>query len=291
MEAPEADGDPMIEVPRHEIDVRSIREVDEGSVAPVVGRARMPVRAAGPNFSRSMDGAVLARMLMVDPAGLRSRTWFFARSAEQTITRRFRANGIEYGFDRHDKVAGWRAAFWWALIARDFEAMGELVEYPVERLWELGDGAFDTFQYEWVRLLQWAWRFGPKSVYESVRALDTTSKLGAQQVTDLLLRPAIDVFLCLADGDSDGFDRRLANALRLHRAFFDTETWGHDPEGVISLPLLALTCWARDLGYRTVVRSPYLPAGFIDRPDWVRSPELADELNRIESAKARLIPR
>ncbi|MEC3916127.1 immunity 49 family protein [Nocardia sp. CDC160] len=278
----------MIEIPRHAIDPRSIREVDEGSVAAVVGRVRVPPRPEGPNFSRSMDGTLLARMLMADPAALRSRTWYFARSTERTITRRFRASGIEYGFDRHDRVAGWRAAFWWTLIARDAEAMRELIEYPVDRLREYGDGAFDDFQYEWVRLLQSAWRFGPRSVAEAAWGLDTRSRVGAQRVTDLLLRPAIEVFVRLAEGDSDGFDRQLAQALRSHREFFDTATWGHDPEGVFSLPLLALSCWARDLGYRTAVRSEYLPAGFIDRPDWMYSPELADELNRIESAKARL---
>ncbi|BAW08877.1 immunity 49 family protein [Nocardia seriolae] len=290
MEAPEADGDPMIEVPRHAIDARSIREVDAGSVAAVVGRSRRPARAAGPNFSRSMDGILLARMLVADPGGLRSRTWYFARATERTVTRRFRASGIEYGFDRHDKVAGWRAGFWWALIARDFEAMGELVDYPVERLRELGDGTFDEFHYEWARLLQSAWRHGPKGAYAAARALDTTSRVGAQQVTDLLVRPAIEVFARLADGDSEGFDRQLTHALRLHRGFFDTDVWGHDPEGVFSLPLLALVCWARDLGYRTPIKSEYLPAGFIDRPDWLHSPELAGELQRIEVAKAGLTP-
>ncbi|MEU6584299.1 immunity 49 family protein [Nocardia sp. NPDC046763] len=278
----------MIEVPRHGIDARSIREVDEGSVAPVVYRSRMPVRPEGPNFSRSMDGALLATMLMSDPSAFRARTWYFAYSTEQTVTGRFRASGIESGFDKYDRVAGWRAAFWWTLVARDAEAMGELVEYPIERLREFGDGAFDDFQYEWVRLLQTAWRFGPKSVYEAAWALDTTSRVGAQRVTDLLFRPAVEVFLRLADGDSEGFDWEMTNALRLHRAFFDNDAWRNDPEGVLALPLLGLACWARDLGYRTAVRSPYLPAGFIDRPDWAISPELADELGRLAAAKARL---
>ncbi|MVU81548.1 hypothetical protein GPX89_30445 [Nocardia sp. ET3-3] len=278
----------MIEVPRHAIDARSIREVDAGSVAPIVNRSRMPARPDGPNFSRSMDGAVLARMLITDPSALRSRTWFFAHSTEQTITRRFRASGIEYGFDRHDKVSGWRAAFWWALIARDFDALGELSEYPVDRLREFGAGAFDDFHYEWVRLLQAAWRFGPKTVYQSTRALDTTTRLGADHVTALLTRPAIDLFAHLSDGDSEGFDRQLTQALHLHRTFFDTPTWSHDPEAVLSLPLLALTCWARDLGYRTPIQSPYLPPGFIDRPDWFHSQELADELSLLESARARV---
>ncbi|WP_433591270.1 immunity 49 family protein [Nocardia sp. CA-145437] len=278
----------MIEVPRHEIDAKSIREVDEGSVAPVVYRARRPVRPVGPNFSRSMDGVLLATMLLPDPAALRSRTWYFAHSTEQTVTRRFRADGIESGFDRHDKVAGWRAAFWWTLIARDAEAMAELVDYPIDRLREFGDDAFDDFQYEWVRLLQTAWRYGPKSVYEAAWALDTTSRVGAQGVTDLLFRPAVEVFIRLADGDSEGFDRELSHALRRHRAFFDNDVWRNDPEGVFSLPLLGLACWARDLGYRTAVRSEYLPAGFIDRPDWMFSPELGDELARLAAAKARL---
>ncbi|AYF76340.1 hypothetical protein D7D52_23750 [Nocardia yunnanensis] len=277
----------MIEVPRHDIDARSIREVDAGSVAPVVSLARLPARPDGPNFSRSMDGTLLARMLVTDPAAQRPRTWCFAHATEQTVTRRFRAPGIEYGFDRHGKVSGWRAAFWWALIARDVDAMGELVDYPVDRLREFGNGAFDDYHYEWAALLQQAWRYGPKTVYAATRALPVTSRLGAQQVTEFLHRPALDLFLRLADGDSEGFDWQLTQSLRLHRTFFDTPTWCHDPEAVFSLPLLALCCWARDLGYRTPLRSPYLPATFIDRPDWPHSPELADELSRVESARTR----
>ncbi|GAB2510116.1 immunity 49 family protein [Nocardia heshunensis] len=278
----------MIEVPRHDIDARSIREVDAGSVSPVVARSRQQTRPDGPNFSRSMDGILLARMLVSDPAALRSRTWYFARATEQTITRRFRASGIEYGFDRHDKVAGWRAAFWWALIARDFDAVGELAEYPIERLREFGGDAFDEFHYEWAGLLQRAWRFGPKTAHTSAYTLDTTTRVGTQQTTDLLHRPAIDVFTRLAEGDAEGFDWQLTQALRLHRMFFDTNTWAHDPEAVFSLPLLALTCWARDLGYRSTVQSPYLPAGFIDRPDWLNSHELANELSLLDSARTRL---
>ncbi|MFC9999154.1 immunity 49 family protein [Nocardia sp. NPDC127526] len=262
---------------RHEINADLLTVVDAGSVAPAIYTSPMPpVRPDGPNFARSFPGEMLAQTLIWDRFAQQGQTWFFAQMTEQTITERFRASGIEAGFDRNDKVTGWRTAFWWALIARDAEALRELTEYPVQRLRDFGDGAFDDCQYEWARILQDAWRYGPDTVADQAWALDTTSRVGAQQVLDHLVRPSIEVFTRLAAHDQAGFSWELANALRRHRAFFDRVPWCDDPEGVISLPLLGLACWAYDSGLRIEVASEYLPLGLVLRPDWMYSPELAE---------------
>ncbi|MRH89550.1 hypothetical protein GFY24_19220 [Nocardia sp. SYP-A9097] len=264
-------------VERHAIDIAAIEVVDAGSVAPVVYHVPMPeVRPEGPNFARSFGGELLARSLVWDPHATQVMTWQHARMAADTITDRFRADGITSGFDRHDRVSGWRAAFYWALIGRNSEAMAEVVAYPVARLRESGGDAFDEFQYEWVRILQEAWRHGPDELGERARGLDTTSRAGAQQPVNQLLRPSIEVFARLADGDADGFLWELGNALRMHRAFFDTDTWRHDPEGVFSLPLLGLACWASDLGLRIDIESEYLPLGFIRMPGWLQVISMGD---------------
>ncbi|MFB7724730.1 immunity 49 family protein [Nocardia sp. NPDC056100] len=265
-------------IPRHAIDVAELAIVDAGSVAPIVYHVPMPaVRPDGPNFARSFGGELLARTLIWDPHATQEMTWRYAKMAVETITDRFRAGGIESGFDNHDRVTGWRAAFFWALIARDPDAMNEIVAYPIERLRETGGNSFDEFQYEWARILQDAWKFGPEAVGERARALDTTSRVGAQDSVNGLLRPAIEVFARFADGDADGFLWELGSGLRMHRSFFDTDIWRHDPEGVFSLPLLALACWASDLGLRIDIESEYLPSGFILRPDWLLALEAVEQ--------------
>ncbi|MFE3703800.1 hypothetical protein ACFXO7_38765, partial [Nocardia tengchongensis] len=68
-----ADGDePMIEVPRHGIDAKSIREVDEGSVAPVVYRSRRRGGPGGPAVARARDGVRLAALRLPEPAAVGS---------------------------------------------------------------------------------------------------------------------------------------------------------------------------------------------------------------------------
>lgn len=254
---------------RHAVDVDAVKIVDAGSVAPVYYEIPMPaVRADGPNFSRSFGGELLGRVLIWDPAGAWPQTQDLALLTMKTVTERFRASGVEAGFDRVDKVPGWRAGFWWALIGRDAEALRELVAYPVERLRASGGDAFDEFQYEWVRLLQQAGQFGPQGLADQARSIDTTSRVGAQDSVDLLLQPVIEVFARLAAEDEDGFNYELGNALRWHRAFFDRDPWRNDPEGVLSLPLLALACWAHDLGLNIEVESEYLPVTFIHHAQW-----------------------
>ncbi|WP_067697240.1 immunity 49 family protein [Nocardia jejuensis] len=272
------DDDRVVEtVPRHDMDAFAIEAVEAGSVAPTVYRIPMPpVRADGPNFARSFGGELLARALIWDAHAVNPQSWFYAEMASRTVTDRFRAAGIESGFDRHDRVAGWRAAFWWAVIARDEDALRELASYPIERLREYGGTAFDECHYEWARILQDAWRYGPDAVTEQAWGIDTTSRLGAQSPVSQLLRPSIEVFARLAARDQNGFSWELANGLRAHRTFFDTDTWRHDPEATMSLPLLGLACWAHDLGMSIDVESEYLPLGFVYRPDWLHSPELAE---------------
>ncbi|MFE6864785.1 immunity 49 family protein [Nocardia sp. NPDC057668] len=257
-------------VPRHAIDGDAIAVVDAGSVAPIVYEIPMPkVRPDGPNFPRTFCGVMFARALVWDPAAAQLPTLDLARLTMTTLTSRFREQGITAGFDRFDRVPGWRAAFWWALIARDEQVLRELTAYPVERLRATGGTDFDDFQYDWAELLQTARVHGPEYVADRAFALEATSRVGAQRPVDLLLRPSIEVFARLASGDQDGFTWSLANALRLHRTFFEQEPWSTDPEGVIALPLLGLACWAHDRGLRVEVESEYLPTGFVHRPHWL----------------------
>lgn len=285
-----SDDGRIIEVVRHEFGP-GLRPVDEGSVAPTIYRIPMPpVRPEGPNFARSFGGEMLALSLRWDTQAWQPSTWHAADMTARTLTGRFRPRGLAAGFDRNDKVSGWRSAFWWALIARDAAAMTQLAEYPVARARRFGEDAFDEFHYEWMTILQTAWRHGPEAVADQVWQLDTTSRVGAQEVVDHLLRPSIDVFARLAARDQDGLTYELANALYMHRAFFDNDTWRDDPEGALSLPLLGIACWARDLGMRIEIDSDYLPWGFIDRPDWMRSPELAREVRAADAAAAHNQP-
>ncbi|MET9490288.1 immunity 49 family protein [Nocardia sp. NPDC006630] len=165
----------------------------------------------------------------------------------------------------------WLDAFWWARTARDDDAAEMLAGFPIDRLRDTGDGGVaDEFNYEWVAILQDAWREGPTTVAGRARSLGTTSALGAQQIVDHLLRPPMVVFDAIASNDEAGLSRALVEALMLHRSFFDSKEWRHDPAGFVSIPLLGLSCWAHDLGMRIDVESEYIPKGFIENPDWIR---------------------
>ncbi|MFE3192749.1 immunity 49 family protein [Nocardia sp. NPDC059240] len=171
----------------------------------------------------------------------------------------------------------WLFAFCWARIARDDDAAGILARYPMSRLRATGDGGLsDEFNHDWVGILQKAWLEGPVSVADRTPALDTTSEFGAQRIVDHLLRPPMEVFDAIASNDTTRFNRELANALELHRSFFDSTEWRNDPAGFVSIPLLGLACWAHDTHMRLEVESEYIPAYFIEAPDWMSDLDQAE---------------
>ncbi|WP_040863320.1 immunity 49 family protein [Nocardia niigatensis] len=278
-------------VPRHAIDAKTFEgRADEyrgylGDHIP-----RLPERPDNLFFVETLARALLGVLLIEDPTADSTATLEAAQLAEQAATGLFRVvdgfvtgerDSVDLGFggeayrvptgpNQAADTGRWLTAFWWATVARDTEAGDMLARYPVERLRDTGDGGVaDEFQYEWVDLLQTAWRDDLGSLADRAKSLDTTSKIGAQTVIDHLIKPTIDVFTAIAADDEKVFAKELAKALKRHRKYFDTAKRRGGPDGFVSVPLLALTCWAHDRGMRIDVESEYIPQGFIDHPDWM----------------------
>lgn len=280
-------------MPRHPIDAKSFEgRADEyggylGDHIP-----RLPQRPDNLFFVETLARALLGVLLIGDPDAESIATLEAARLAEHAATGLFWVTDgfvtgerdivdlrfgdeiyqLPTGPDQAAEVGRWLTAFWWAIIARDTEAGDMLARYPVERLRGTGDGGVaDEFQYEWVDLLQAAWHDDPSQFVVHAQELDTTSKIGAQTIIDQLFKPTIDVFTAMAADDSKAFTRELVKALKRHRKHFDTAKRRSGPDGFVSVPLLALTCWAHDRGMNIDVESEYIPRGFVAHPDWMRS--------------------
>lgn len=167
----------------------------------------------------------------------------------------------------------WRTAFWWSRITRSDAASEQLARYPVDRLRNTGDGSWSSeFTYQWVSILQDAWLDDLREQTGRVNSLATNEDISGpegQYRTDHLLRPPMDVFDALAAGDGKRFEHALTDALIKYRTFYDTARSRTDPSGFVSVPLLALACWAHDLGLPVTVESDYIPRHFIENPDWV----------------------
>ncbi|WP_433566912.1 immunity 49 family protein [Nocardia sp. CA-151230] len=282
-------------VPRHAIDAETFEgRADEyrgylGDHIP-----RLPERPDNLFFVKTLARALLGALLIDDPTADSAATVKAAQLAEQAATGLFWVTdgfvtgerdtvGLRFGDEVYQVPTGpnqaadtgrWLTAFWWATIARDTEAGDMLAGYPVERLRDTGDGGVaDEFQYEWVDLLQAAWREDPSRLADRARGLDTTSKIGAQTVIDHLIRPTIDVFAAIAASDEKAFTKELVKALKRHRKYFDTAKRRGGPDGFFSVPLLALTCWAHDRGMSIDVESEYIPRRFVELPNWLQSLE------------------
>ncbi|WP_067721458.1 immunity 49 family protein [Nocardia yamanashiensis] len=281
----------MTEVKRHPIEVTMFagREREyRGYLAEHL--PRLPERPDNLYYVHTLAKALLGVLLIEDPQAGTDATQRAARLTEQVATGQFWVsasyfeNGAEpielrfgdtvhripSGLDKSADTGGWLTAFWWSMIARDAASADMLAHYDVARLRNTG-GVADEFQYEWVASLQQAHLSSPLEVADRVRAIETTSAIGAQQVVDNLIEPAVAVFLAIADSDQKRFDALLAQALKRHRKYFGAGKKRTSLDGFLSVPLLGLACWARDRGLQVDVESEYIPKGFIENPNWMRT--------------------
>ncbi|MCX4096109.1 immunity 49 family protein [Nocardia sp. alder85J] len=280
-------------VERHPIDLSAF----EGRADKYAGHLTglLPLLETMPDkfvFVCSLAESLLSVQLLTDPEGSGRPVQETALRSEQATVGLFRVTDAGFAGQtdpvrvrildttlavpakrNHAATQGkWQDAFWWSRIARDGGAADLLAHFAVDRLRDTGDGSRSSeFSYQWVTILQNAWLRGPGSQAGEVNSLSTVSEVGGregQRVTDRLIRPPMEVFDALAVQNGEQFNRLLADALTQHRKFFGTARWRNDPIGFLSVPLLALACWAHDLGLPVDVESDYIPRHFIENPDW-----------------------
>ncbi|MET8625445.1 Imm49 family immunity protein [Kitasatospora sp. NPDC004669] len=71
--------------------------------------------------------------------------------------------------------------------------------------------------------------------------------------------PPVALLAQLVDGDQNGFNLALIDALEAHRDHYSVADRPTDPDAAINLDVLALVCHARRRGWAINVESPYLP--------------------------------
>ncbi|WP_019929369.1 immunity 49 family protein [Nocardia sp. BMG111209] len=283
-----------VDVPRHSIDL-SLFEGRAAEYSEHLARL-LPLLETMPDkfvFACGTANSLLSVQSLADPQGLSRSTQEAALRNEQLAVGMFQVTDVGFAGQaatvslrvldteltipakrNHAATQGsWREAFWWSRIARDDDASTLLSRFPVDRLRNTGDGSWSSeFTYQWVSILQDAWLAGLREQTGRVNSLATNEDVSGpegQYRTDHLLRPPMDVFDALAAGDGERFDQALADALIEYRTFYDTARARTDPSGFVSVPLLALACWAHDLGLPVTVESDYIPKHFIENPDWV----------------------
>jgi hypothetical protein len=168
-----------------------------------------------------------------------------------------------------DTDAGtWLQALWLALVCRERPRIDLLASVPEELL--RGSGAdYDDYIYRWVEALQVYWRAEDGLVEALLAAMRGTEpeglRVAAPELILQLLYPPIEVFYRFVQRDEAKFNDALARALELHQRFWtkddDRRT---DPDGFISLPLLAIAALAKDAGMTVDVESDYLPKTLLD---------------------------
>ncbi|MFG3258198.1 Imm49 family immunity protein [Streptomyces sp. NPDC048172] len=164
-------------------------------------------------------------------------------------------DGTTLSFPAHDgREAGpelWHAALNAALITGAREDLAPLVLSGPARLRTDRSGrALVSYRRALLDYLR-AEDAGPAAE----RAVGAAEKAQGQG----FLPPPAVLLSQLVEGDEESFNLALLDALEAHRDHFAVADRGLDPEAVVNLDILALTCHARRRGWALQVVTPYLP--------------------------------
>ncbi|MCX0243941.1 immunity 49 family protein [Streptomyces drozdowiczii] len=225
----------------------------------------------------------------IDPRASKVETWEATVNAMQVSSALFAASVVNEGTVecrinrklRTIPAAGsmvlanagnWLSAFWLAVICRDQERMTLLSEIPLERL-RSPQGQYDEYIYHWVDTLQTWWLRGPglaDKLIATIEASDpSVAQIAPRDLMDGILYPPINLFYHYVRQDRDGFAPALADALKLHKAYWTlTEDRTTDIDGSIALGPLAIACLAYDADFPLDIESDYLPTHLLQRT-WI----------------------
>ncbi|WP_241522764.1 MULTISPECIES: immunity 49 family protein [unclassified Streptomyces] len=166
-------------------------------------------------------------------------------------------------------AGAWLTAFWLAVICRDQQRMTQLCEISLERL-RSPEGAYDEYIYHWVDALQTYWLRRPGLVDKLIATIEASdppvARIAPQDMLQGLLYPPINLFYHFVRKDEEGFNPALADALKLHKAYWTMdEDREADIDGSFALGPLAVACLAYDGGFTIDVESEYLPKHLLQR--------------------------
>lgn len=223
---------------------------------------------------------------VIDPRAATVETWESAVKALQIGSALFAVTSVQEGtvecrIDRKLRTipaigplstadAGtWLSAFWLAVICRDQQRMTQLSEIPLERL-RSPAGSYDEYVYHWVDTLQSWWLRRPNLADKLIATIEASdpavARIAPQDLLQAVLYPPINLFYHYVRNDRDGFTPALADALKLHKAYWTlNEDRATDIDGSIALAPLAIACLAHDADFPLDIESDYLPKHLLQR--------------------------
>ncbi|MFG3252691.1 immunity 49 family protein [Streptomyces sp. NPDC048172] len=235
------------------------------------------------NFNTSILN--LQARCVIDPRSATVETWEAAVAAMQLGSALFAVTGVSEGViecrisreTRSLPAAGplstadagtWLQAFWLAVVCRERDRMTQLCEVPLDRL-RAPEGQYDEYIYHWVDTLQTYWLRRPGLVEKLTATFEAShtsvARVAPPDLLDGLLYPPINLFYHFVRKDEEGFSPALAEALKLHRAYWTrTEERAADIEGAVALGPLAIASLAYDGGIPIDVESDYLPKHLLE---------------------------
>ncbi|KJK49857.1 hypothetical protein UK23_12655 [Lentzea aerocolonigenes] len=166
-------------------------------------------------------------------------------------------------------AGNWVTAYYLAVICREQDRLKMLAETPIDLLRASG-ADFDEYIYAWVDTLQTYWQEGPDIGAKLQTAIEGTDPNVAEVSENLMLKvlfPPINLFYRFLENQREEFNAALAQALELHKEYWDTPDEGRNymPNGAVPLGVLAMTCFAYDAEFPIEVESDYLPKHLVQR--------------------------
>ncbi|WP_067695667.1 immunity 49 family protein [Nocardia jejuensis] len=196
-----------------------------------------------------------------------------ALGTEGTVEIRFGEQTLEFpaGSTRGIADAGnWVTAFYFAIMCRDQARLNMLAAVPIELLRATGS-MYDEYIYDWIATLQAYWS-EDTDLPSKLRAAFEGTNPGNTRIApaDLMLEilfPPINLFYRFFDEQREEFNDTLAEALRLHDRFWDSEEDNRKTSriGFIAAGPLAMACLAYDADFPIDVESDYLPEHILHR--------------------------
>ncbi|MFJ4502136.1 immunity 49 family protein [Streptomyces sp. NPDC088864] len=235
-------------------------------------------------FSTAVMG--LRARCLLDPEAAAIETWESAVNALQVGSALFAVadagqKAVECRINRKRRTipaprsrlvayeGAWLNSFWLALICRDQPRLTQLSKVPLERL-HSPQALGDEYLHHWIDTLQTWWLRGPGLADKLIATIKTSDPSVARVAPlDMLqgtLYPPINLFYHYVRKDEAGFAPALAEALRLHKAYWTlAEDRATDIDGSIALGPLAIACLAHDADFPLDVESDYLPTHLLQR--------------------------
>ncbi|MCK1796240.1 immunity 49 family protein [Streptomyces sp. XM4193] len=170
----------------------------------------------------------------------------------------------------YTNAGNWLDAFWLAVICREADRVTALCEVPIDLLRQSSPSGFDEYIYPWVDALQGYWLRRGDVVESLMRAMELSApeelRPGSREPVVHLMSPVIPVFIRFLQRDVEGFNEALADSLKWHKQYWDTDSDDRrlDDAGYVAFAPLAVACMARDSGLPVEVESEYLPKHLLE---------------------------